>query len=429
MKTVLCYPGNMAHAQQAARALFEAGALEAFVTAFVFRDDGVLAFLLRTLPEERGRGLSRNLERRKISQVPPRLVRSYPFWEAARSVLARSGASPVLIDRAWDRMAHAFDARAAQRHVPRAQAVVAFEYTALASFTRAKAEGVARVLHLPSLDSRAFDEIERREKAAWPELAGRHDAYFAGKFERRYARRRAEIARADVIIANSALTRRSHVAAGADPEKVFAVPLGAPPPIGEAGLRDERRGKPLSIVWAGTFMPRKGAHYFLEAWRALRPRQSARATIFGQVVVPERLLASPPEGLEFRGSVPRSELFAAYETADVLVFPTLSDGFGMVVAEALAHGLPVITTDQAGASDLIEHGHNGLVIPAGNADALKEALQWCLDNRAALQEMRFAALETARRHQWSDFRRRLIEAYDTGLRRAGYAPRFFAGQR
>ena len=105
------------------------------------------------------------------------------------------------------------------------------------------------------------------------------------------------------------------------------------------------------------------------------------------------------------------------------MFPTLSDGFGLVVAEAMAHGLPVITTDQAGAADLVTPD-NGLIVPAADPRALADALQWCLDNRDRLQAMRFHALETARRRQWPDFRRDLIAALEKGLRRAGYSPAF-----
>src|SRR5262249_48370951 len=129
------------------------------------------------------------------------------------------------------------------------------------------------------------------------------------------------------------------------------------------------------------------------------------------------------DGITFHGSVARPVLFAAYKAADVLVFPTLSDGFGMVVTEAMAHGLPVITTDQAGAADLISPD-NGRIVPAADARALADALQWCLDNRGHPHSLRFYALETARRRQWSDFRRDLIWALDKGLRRAGYSPAF-----
>ena len=113
-----------------------------------------------------------------------------------------------------------------------AQAVKAFEYTALASFERAKAEGVARILHLPSLDSLQFERSSAARSAQWPELVGEHDAYFDRKFEQPL--RAAGAGRSTSPMSSSPTRRsprRSHIEAGADPAKVFVVPLAAPPPI------------------------------------------------------------------------------------------------------------------------------------------------------------------------------------------------------
>jgi glycosyltransferase involved in cell wall biosynthesis len=228
---------------------------------------------------------------------------------------------------------------------------------------------------------------------------------------------------ADVIICNSSLTARSHVEAGADAAKVFAVPLAAPPTIAEVGFQARRRDRAIAFIYAGPFSVRKGAHYMLEAWRRLGAGRAAVLHVYGQVTVPERLRTSAPDSILFHGSVPRLSLFKAYEDADALVFPTLSDGFGMVALEAMAHGLPVIISDQAGAADLVTPD-NGLIVPAADPVALADALHWCLDNRDRLVAMRCHALETARSHQWSDFRRHLIASLETGLRRKGYSPQF-----
>jgi glycosyltransferase involved in cell wall biosynthesis len=422
MRTVFAYPGNMAEAQHGALALAEVGALQAFVTTFAYRRDGVLGSVLRHMPSP-ARQLSQELARRAVDAVPAHLVRSLPRWEVLRTAASKAGASPMLVDRLWERMSHSFDALVARRYVAKAQAVEAFEYTALASFERAKSEGVARVLHVPSLDSLQFETLQRRERLQWPELASAHDAYFDRKFPQRYERRRREIELADVIVANSALTAQSHIDAGADPEKVFAVPLAAPPPVTAVPDDNAAGRRPLAVLWAGSFSVRKGAHYLLEAWRLLRAGGNARLHVYGQQQLPPRQSAAALDGVTFHGSVAQPVLFAAYRSADVLVFPTLSDGFGMVVTEAMAHGLPVITTDKAGAADLVSPD-NGLIVPAADARALADALQWCLDNRERLQAMRFHALSTARRRQWSDYRRDLIAALEKGLRRAGYSPSF-----
>ncbi|SFV32717.1 Glycosyl transferases group 1 [Hyphomicrobium facile] len=411
----------MAHAQHAARALAEHGLLEAFVTTLSFQLDGALSSLLSRMPTERATRIAQQLGRRAIDQVPAHLLRCYPMWEILRSAVMMSGAGPVLEDMVWDRMSHSFDALVAHRYVPQTKSIHAFEYTALASFQRAKKEGVSRVLHLPSLDSKQFDEVQQREKSEWPELVGKHDSYFNGKFERRYERRRQEIALAEVMIANSSLTARSHIRAGADASRMFVVPLAAPAPIAEVRADPKYRARPLEVIWAGQFSLGKGAHYLLRAWQLLNAGPAARLNVYGRFGLPARLRAMEREDIFFHGSVTQPELFKAYEAGDVLVFPTLSDGFGMVVAEAMARGLPVIISDQAGAADLVT-ADNGLIIPAADPQALADSLRWCLDNRDRLFQMRFHALETARRKQWSDFRRELITILEKGLYRAGYHP-------
>src|SRR5262249_26474359 len=105
-----------------------------------------------------------------------------------------------------------------------------------------------------------------------------------------------------------------------------------------------------------------------------------------------------------------SRLMAEYHAADALVFPTLCDGFGMVVSEAWSRGTPVITTDRAGASDLLRPGYNGLLIPAADAAAIGGAVERCLSHRRELRAMREAAQATAANWHWSDYRRALVQA-------------------
>ena len=423
MKTVLAYPGNMAHAQHAARAMMNIDSLAAFVTTYVFRADGRMAALLANAPSSAAKRVLRQLARRSIDQLPPQMIHSYPMWEIVRSAAQRGGANPAVVDAIWDRLSHSFDALVARRYVPKVQAVQSFEYTALATFERSKREGIATALHLPSLDSAHYREIERREKREWKELNSPYDAYFDSKFAERQERRLREIGLADVIVTNSSLTARSHIAAGADPAKTFSVGLAAPPPISEIRVDPDRRYGPLRVLSAGPFSLRKGAHYLVRAWQRLRAGPAAVLDIYGRPDVPERVFAGVDGSIRFHGSVPQSTLFEAYENADILVFPTLCDGFGMVVAEAMAHGLPVITTDQAGAADLVTPD-NGIVIPAADSDALADALRWCLDNRDKLQDMRPHALQAAKRRQWSDYRRDLVAALDTGFRAKGYRLKF-----
>lgn len=419
MRTLLAFPSTASFAQQAALAFHERGLLAAYMTAFVYNEGEALTKLLDTVPALRKR-VEPQLRRRTVTSVPRELIEQRPLLEVMRTIADKAGAGAVTVDRIWDYLSHDFT-RAAGRRLRHGnvEAVYAYEYTALEAFQAARRCGVAKILDFPSLNSRQFEELQRREKSRYPELKSKFDNYFAARFESRQARRDAEMAAADVIITNSSVTRQSHILGGASPEKTFAVPYGAPPTI--EILRSSQTRRPLKAIWAGTFSIRKGAHYLVEAWRDLGAGTDATLDVFGAVTLPDRLWKPVPNGMKFHGSVTRPELFAAFDAADVLVFPTLSDGFGMVVTEAFSRGVPVITTDQAGASDLVRHGQNGLIIAAGDPSAISTSLRWCLENREKLDAMRSEALDTARGWQWKDYRRALVDAVSTGLAQANFS--------
>jgi glycosyltransferase involved in cell wall biosynthesis len=155
---------------------------------------------------------------------------------------------------------------------------------------------------------------------------------------------------------------------------------------------------------AGQQSVRKGTHYLLEAWRKLRPGKEAELWLVGRMTLPHALMRDVPGKVVVRPSLPHRQLFEIYRKASVLVFPSLCEGFGMVITEAMSQGLPVITTPNTAGPDLIRDGHNGFIVPVRDADALAEKMAWCLDNPHMLADMGRAAAQTASAWQWSDYR-------------------------
>jgi len=259
-------------------------------------------------------------------------------------------------------------------------------------------------------EPRFVQQLLDRELANFPELKTNYHQYTSAREEQRIAHRRAEWDLADLVIVASEFTKQSFVSAGLDVSKVRVIPYGAPLPIARARVlaRADETGTPLRLVWAGTFGVRKGAHYLVEAWREGNLGDHAVLDVYGTMAIPERLLSPPLKGVTFHGPVSRSELLAAYQRADALIFPTLCDGFGMVVTEAWSQGLPVITTDRAGASDLLLPNENGLIVPAGDSKALREIIEYCVAQPLILRNMRDVALTTAVRWQWTDYRSALV---------------------
>ena len=421
MKIVLAHPGVAPFVQQTARALFEAGLLASYWTTFADRPEARWRQALVSLASLIGANLERELGRRAVREVPASLLHTAPFLEIVRSLLTKMRADPRVADLVWEREILSFDRGVAKRGLENATGVYGYEYSTLASFQEAEKRGLARIYEVPSPEHDFVENLIQREIEQFPELDDGRRKYFLARQARRTERRRQEWISADIVIANSTFTRDSYEAAGLDVSKVRIVPLGAPPVRQRSDGGGSSEGELLRVLWAGSFSVRKGAHYLLSAWKQIASENAATLDIYGAVLLPDKLLRGLPASIRFFSTIPHVELFDQYKRADVLVFPTLCDGFGMVVTEAFAHGLPVITTKRAGASDLVRHCENGLIVQAGDAQALAEALEWCLKNRGQLKGMRRLACETAASCQWFNYRLALSRHVTEGLREVGYA--------
>ena len=391
-----------------ALAFAEQGALAAYFTGGVDVFPPGVIRVLRSAARHWAPQISRQLERRAVSGVPPPLVHARWRWELPRLAANRLGA-PTLEDWCWEHQERDLDrhcARALAR--PGIDAFFGVEHGALAALQAARRCGKAGVV--------AFLSPHRRTRMAWvdaeydkrPELRTGAHATIDARSAARDARRDVEAAMADWVVTNSSFTTDSLIEAGVPAAKLITVPLGGPDPVA-AGELPSAVPATLRYLYAGPLSVRKGAHHLLEAWKHVAGK-THELHFYGQPLLPAAVLdaarrAPGGDRIYFHGSVPSAQLKTAYQQASVLVFPTLCDGFGMVVSEAMACGLPVITTRNAGAKDWITPGQSGFVIPPADTDALATALQWCADHPDDLLAMRRVALDTASRYTWKDFRR------------------------
>ena len=169
------------------------------------------------------------------------------------------------------------------------------------------------------------------------------------------------------------------------------------------------------LLHVGRLAPEKNVSLVLRSWRALRAQQPGlRLVVVGDGPLRERLQAEHPEVL-FTGMLRGDELARAYASADLFLFPSLTDTFGNVLLEALASGLAVVSFDLAAAALHIRHGYSGWLAAPGDdigfIDLAWRALQVLADDRAAAQALRQQALRAALSADWDSqlalFERRL----------------------
>ncbi len=210
-----------------------------------------------------------------------------------------------------------------------------------------------------------------------------------------------EYALADYHCAASTVVRDALVGLGIEPGKIWTAPYGADTRVfhgSEPGGAKAPDG--FRIVFAGQAGLRKGMRTLLRALQ-LSGRPDWRVDFYGAVLPEARGDLREYSGkcpLEFHGPVSQAALAEAFRAGSVLVLPSLEEGFGLVVPQALNCGLPCIVSDRVGAKDLIRQGVNGSIFPAEDAEALLRELAAWEKNPARPQET----------HLWSDAARRML---------------------
>jgi len=229
-------------------------------------------------------------------------------------------------------------------------------------------------------------DLVREEEGRWPGWAKTPllvpDEYFAW--------RKAEWALADIVMVNSKWTRDALVEQGVAGEKIEIVPLAyepeplpedSPPPL------PRRDDEPLRVLYLGQVNLRKGVQYLLEAAKELG--KAVRIDIAGPIAISDKAVVGAPANVRFHGAVTRDRVKDFYRSADVFVLPTISDGFALTQLEAMAHGLPVVTTPNCG--DVVNDGVDGFLVPARDASALAKALRTLAEDPERLDAMKDAA--------------------------------------
>ncbi|WP_375167224.1 glycosyltransferase family 4 protein [Cnuibacter physcomitrellae] len=236
----------------------------------------------------------------------------------------------------------------------------------------------------------AHDELAN--SGSWleePELSG-------GYVEENAVR---ELSASGEVLCASTFTKRSLVLDGFPPELVRVVPYGCPPPSGDPSLPRERR-----FLFVGQGVQRKGLHVLLEAWRRAGLAGSTLRVIASRLDPTIARLAQGLEGVIISGSLPREELEQEMQLADTLVLPSLVEGFGLVIGEALAAGCRVIASQNTGAIDLALPGTVMTPVRAGSVDSLVEAIQENSESYARVAPYRLQAQEAALANGWDRFR-------------------------
>lgn len=398
------HPTGNQNVRHAALALEEAGLLSEFWTSIAWRKSNALEALLP-------RSLVRELQRRAFPEEIESKVRTSPWYEAARLASQRL--------RLPADIRQYFSVDAIYRHLDRCTAnridvrefygVYAYEDGSKESFRTAKKLGMVTIYDLPIGYWRAGRDIYREEAERMPEW--RSTLPGLGDDEAKLDRKDEELRLADAVLVASRFTAESlRKAPFAIPDPIV-IPYGCASPSPQPSFNGDlvpRRGAPLRVLFVGSLSQRKGIYELFRAVEALGDH--ATLTLVGGKVGDCPARDPYLEQHRWIPTLAHSDVLRLMREHDVLVFPSLFEGFGLVVTEALSQGLPVITTPNTCGPDILTEAEDGFIVPIRDWETIAARLETLDRDRSRLVQMKLNARSAAARQPWTHYRQGVVNA-------------------
>jgi starch synthase len=372
---------------------------EYWTTVAVF--EGGFGATLSRLP------LMSTLKRRQYPEEVRDKTRASPLRECVRMLALKSGLRWLARhEKGWasiDAVIRSLDSTVARRVTSGgACAVYAYEDCALETFRAARTAGLKRIYEHPVGYWRVVQRIMQEESEREPDWAATMQGL--ADSPSKLARKDEELSLAEYIIVPSSFSRESLKEFPGRLSPIKVVPYGAPSVCPLRVYDAKSRSEPLKVLFVGGLGQMKGLSYLFRAVEMLG--QMASLTVIGRrpshsVIVLERAL----ESCRWIESLPHGLILQEMAAHDVLVFPSLSEGFGMVITEALSQGLPVITTRHTCGPDVLTEGGDGFIVPIRDSHAIADKLELLHRDRERLAAMSETALRKAQTLTWESYRK------------------------
>lgn len=396
---LLAHPIGNEFVREALIALDRAGMLAEFWTAISWNPKSAVN---RALP----RSLGDLLGRRSFPDSVRSRTHTLPVREAVRLLAGAAGISSRHETGMFsiDAVFRELDRKVAQRlrNIDNVRAVYAYEDGALESFRAARDLNLERMYDLPigywQVGQRIFAEEAERQPEWASTLTGTLDS------SDKLARKDAELRLATRVIVASTYTKQT-LADSPCSARIEIVSYGAPPALCNEITKPSG---PLRVLFAGSLGQRKGLSYLLAAVEKLKG--AVDLTLLGRKTATNCApLDSAVRKYRWLPTLSHTAVLREMQSHDVLVLPSLFEGFGLVILEAMAQGTPVITTDHTAGPDVIADGTDGFVVPIRSGKAIAEKLDLLARDSGQLMSMKEAAKKKAQSHGWENYRQRLVE--------------------
>lgn len=389
-----------------AEALAEVGALRAYVAPFSPTQSEVDDSPFRNLGPL-GRGVLSQLRRRIVSDGVGHSERpsAARVADIAATAALRLGLAPRLVELFDDWRNRAIQNRLAELLKPTDTDLIVPAGAALTALRRARELSVRAWLDCPTAHHRFAWRLLTEELRLEPDFAS--TMQYPAASQRAAHRLDREIEVADELIVLSSFQLRTYQEEGVAAPRLHLVPLGVDVNLFRPLRR--RQADVFTIGFVGQVTQRKGISYLVQAFELLRPL-GARLLVVGRPIGPREPWFR--SGVDHRLPVARSTLPELYAEMDVVVLPSLIEGFGLTALEAMACGLPVIVSENTFGSDIVTDGMDGYVVPIRDAAAIAARIEGLMNDETLRSKMGANARAAAERHTWHTFGRQIVELVD-----------------
>lgn len=391
-------------------ALQQAGLLKQFFTDVYVNSEEASLFKRMELTPGGKRITAKALSRHNPNLDYSRVVRFIPLGLLYLRSLARSKASISRQYQAFMDFGDKLNNAVLEHGLPECSHVYAFDHAARQLFRTAKSRNSACILD--QIYPAIFEEqIEIEEEERWPDwpLAPRRSFYESAIYQKWREIQIEEWQLADTVIVGSSYSKQAICKVFPEiGDKLRIVPLTVN--LDKYRLHSNVRSLkpgPLRVLYVGNINLRKGIPYLLQAFARIDPGK-AKLTLAGNVQIHQDVIRQYAASVEFLGPIPHSKIAEVYHAADLFILPTISDGFGAVMLEAMATGLPVISSDHSG--DIVVDGYNGFRIPIRRPDAVVESIEKLISQPSLLSSMSEAAIATSQMFSMESYVHKLCQA-------------------
>jgi glycosyltransferase involved in cell wall biosynthesis len=398
LRFIVLQPGARMHYAVPAL-LARAGMLKRLYTD-ICADVGVVRHLQPLWPDRlRPKPIARLLGRRLPREVAPGLVRQVPVRAMADRLLQGSAAARRL--NGWLNPTEAILNLVRKDNFAGANAIYTVLINADLELVRdARSRGMT-VIH-EAITPPHIGRLLRQEEKLFAGHESKANENLIDSGNRLDALKYQSV---DLIIAPSDFVRAAILSYGADPRRVITVPYG----LNERWFEHTAHPAPGRVLFVGNVGLGKGSHYLAEAARILQRRRMACEV---RVVGPRcRKMISHPafRGPHYVGHVPRTRVIDEFLRADVFVLPTLCEGMARAHLEAMACGVPVVTTPNCGS--VVRDGIDGFIVPIRDAEAVADRIELLVTDRQLRARLGRNARERAREFTWERYGERLFAAF------------------